>query len=108
MDSTAAAGRSAPPGVVSGCSVRGRSAGIDDAIGWAESVDLYIGIRGADGWSEPEPLRGLNKDGADFGVAASPDGRWLYYKTNTQFWRVDMESVVAPYRHAPSREREVC
>lgn len=70
----------------------------DDRIGWAETVDLYVSTLGAEGWSEPEPLHELNTDGADFGVAASPDGRWLYYKTNAQFWRVDMESAL---RHDP-------
>ena len=70
----------------------------DDEIGWAESVDLYIATLDPDGWSEPVPLRELNTDGADFGVASSPDGRWLYYKTNSQFMRVDMESVLGRYR----------
>ena len=70
----------------------------DDEIGWAESVDLYIAIRSAGGWSEPAPLRELNTDGADFGVASSPDGRWLYYKNNSQFLRVDLESVLGRYR----------
>ena len=70
----------------------------DDEVGWAETVDLYIATRGADGWSEPEPLRELNTDGADFGVASSPDGRWLYYKNGSSFMRVDLESSLRPYR----------
>lgn len=70
----------------------------DDEIGWSETVDLYIATRGADGWSEPQPLGALNTDGADFGVASSPDGRWLYYKTGANFWRVDMESIVGAFR----------
>lgn len=72
----------------------------DDEVGWSETVDLYIATRGADGWSEPQPLRELNTDGADFGVAASPDGRWLYYKTGADFHRVDFDSIVEPYRVA--------
>ena len=76
----------------------------DDEIGWAETVDLFIATRGADGWSEPQPLDRLNTDGADFGVATSPDGRWLYYKNGSSFMRIDLESVVGPYLSAlPSR-----
>lgn len=71
----------------------------DDEIGWAESVDLYIATLGVEGWSESVPLRELNTDGADFGAASSPDGRWLYYKTNSRFMRVDMESVLSRYRN---------
>ena len=70
----------------------------DDDVGWSETVDLYITTRDADGWSEPEPLQELNTDGADFGVAASPDGRWLYYKNGPTFMRVDLESALGPYR----------
>jgi len=70
----------------------------DDEVGWSETVDLYIAIRGAEGWSEPVPLHELNTDGADFGVASSPDGRWLYYKTGSRFMRVDMESILGRYR----------
>ena len=70
----------------------------DDEVGWAETVDLYIATRDADGWSEPEPLTELNTEGADFGVAASPDGRWLYYKNGPTFMRVDLESALGPYR----------
>lgn len=78
----------------------------DDELGWAESVDLYIATLEPAGWSEPVPLRELNTDGADFGVAASPDGRWLYYKTNSQFMRVDMESVLGRYRDPGPLEEE--
>lgn len=67
-------------------------------MGWAGTVDIYLAMRGHDGWSEPEPLRELNTEGADFGVASSPDGRWLYYKNGSSFMRVDMESVLGPYR----------
>jgi WD40-like Beta Propeller Repeat len=70
----------------------------DDEVGWSETVDLYIATRDADGWSEPEPLRELNTEGADFGVASSPDGRWLYYKNGSTFMRVDLESALGPYR----------
>ena len=69
----------------------------DDEVGWAETVDLYIATRDAAGWSEPEPLDRLNTEGADFGVASSPDGRWLYYKNGSSFMRVDLESIIAPY-----------
>ena len=73
----------------------------DDEIGWAETVDLYITTCGAAGWSEPQPLDPLNTDGPDFGVASSPDGRWLYYKNGSNFMRVDLESVVGAYRSPP-------
>lgn len=70
----------------------------DDEVGWAETVDLYIATLGEDGWTEPEPLQALNTAGADFGVAASPDGRWLYYKNGPDFMRVDLESTLRMYR----------
>lgn len=78
----------------------------DEEVGWAESVDLYVAVRGAQGWSDPEPLVELNTDGADFGVASSPDGRWLYYKNGSSFLRVGLEAILAPYRRrgvAPER-----
>ena len=71
----------------------------DDDVGWAESVDLYVATLGHTGWSEPVPLDQLNTDGADFGVASSPDGRWLYYKTDAQFLRVDLEAVLGRHQH---------
>ncbi len=70
----------------------------DDEVGWSETVDLYIATRDADGWSEPQPLRELNTEGADFGVASSPDGRWLYYKNDSSFMRIDLESSLRAYR----------
>jgi hypothetical protein len=70
----------------------------DDEVGWAETVDLYISVLEADGWSDPVPVVELNSDGRDFGVAGSPDGRWLYYHSDSRFMRVDFESVVGRYR----------
>lgn len=72
----------------------------DDEVGWSETVDLYVAVRVAGTWSEPQPLTALNTDGADFGAAASPDGRWLYYKNGSSFQRVDLESSLRPYRNA--------
>ena len=70
----------------------------DDEVGWAESVDLYISVLRGDRWSDPVPLAELNTDGADFGVAASADGRWLYYKNGIRFSRVPLDETLAPYR----------
>lgn len=70
----------------------------DDEVGWAESVDLYISVQRDGTWSEPVPLEELNTDGADFGVAASADGRWLYYKNGSRFLRVELDRALAAYR----------
>ena len=70
----------------------------DDAIGWAESVDLYISFSGPDGWSEPAPLTELNSDGAEFGAAVSADDEWLYYKRGSQFRRVPLQPVLEQHR----------
>lgn len=74
----------------------------DDRVGWAETVDLYISVRDAAGWSEPVPINELNTDGADFGVAASPDDRWLYYKNGSNFMRVSMQSIIEAYENSPA------
>ena len=71
----------------------------DDAIGWAETVDLYISFATGAGWSTPVALDELNSDGADFGAAISPDGAWLYYKRGASFRRVALDPLLE--RHRP-------
>jgi len=70
----------------------------DDEVGWAESVDLYIATLRPEGWSEPVPLTALNTAGPDYGVAGSPDGRWLYYRANSRFMRTPMAPVIEAVR----------
>ncbi len=77
----------------------------DDEIGWAESVDLYISFHGGGEWSEPLALEQLNTPGADFGVAVSPDGRWLYYKNGSEFFRRPLAPILEHAR-AASRARD--
>ncbi|NKB88972.1 MAG: hypothetical protein GKS06_12205 [Acidobacteria bacterium] len=70
----------------------------DDAIGWGESVDLYIAFQEDGRWTEPLAMTTLNTDGADYGAAVSPDGQWLYYRANSRFQRVALEPILDEYR----------
>lgn len=70
----------------------------DDAIGWSESVDLYVSFQIDGQWTEPAALDALNTPGADFGPAVSPDGEVLYFKTGSRFFHTDLAAVLSRYR----------
>ncbi len=44
-----------------------------------ENADLYQSVRTTDGWSEPEPVAGLNTENDELGPAFTPDGEGLYF-----------------------------
>ena len=69
----------------------------DHAVGWAETVDLFIAFRDGESWSDPVPIEHLNTDGADFGAAASADGEWFYYWADSRFMRVPMSWLMETY-----------
>lgn len=70
----------------------------DDAVGWSESVDLYISFQVDGAWTTPAALEALNTAGADFGPAVSPDGQFLYYKNNSRFLRTELDAVLREHR----------
>ncbi len=66
----------------------------DEAVGWTETVDLFVSFRDGDVWSDPVPLTELNSSGPDYGPAVSPDGQWLYYRRDSRFRRVPLAEVL--------------
>lgn len=44
-----------------------------------ENADLYQSVRTTDGWTEPEPVAGLNTESDELGPAFTPDGDGLYF-----------------------------
>jgi Tol biopolymer transport system component len=71
----------------------------DPAVGWDRGCDLYIAFREGTGWGKPIPLAGLNSaTSPDFGAALSPDGQWLYYRSNRQFLRTPLAPVLEAAR----------
>ncbi len=49
----------------------------------AGSYDIYVTYNCADGWTEPQPLKGgVNSEGWDFGPRLSPDGKVFYFTSN--------------------------
>ncbi len=71
----------------------------DPAVGWDRGCDLYIAFREGTGWGKPIPLAGLNSPNSpDFGAALSPDGQWLYYRSNRQFLRTPLAPVLEAAR----------
>ena len=70
----------------------------DDAIGWRETVDLYISFWEAGRWTTPRSLDELNTAGADFGPAVSSDGRALYYFADSRFRRMPLAPILARHR----------
>ncbi len=70
----------------------------DAEVGWVETVDLYMSVLREGERSEPAPLAELNTDGADFGVAAGPNGRWLTTRMVTNTSASASSQVLARYR----------
>lgn len=58
-----------------------------DSARWRETCDLYVSFGQGRGWSEPLALTELNTAGPDFAAAVSPDGKWIYYRSNFQFMK---------------------
>lgn len=70
----------------------------DDAIGWRETVDLYISFLASGQWTTPEALDELNTAGPDFGPAVSSDGRELYYFADGRFRRIPLAPILVRHR----------
>ncbi len=45
-------------------------------------ADIYVAERGADGWTAPRPLAGVNTGADELGPHPSPDGRALYFASD--------------------------
>ncbi|MFQ5494430.1 MAG: hypothetical protein ACE5EX_03530, partial [Phycisphaerae bacterium] len=43
------------------------------------NADIFVSLRTADGWTEPEPLAGVNSDYDDLGPEPAADGASLYF-----------------------------
>lgn len=71
----------------------------DDEAGWERTVDLHIAFKQGETWTEAAPLQELNTDGADYAPAVSADGKWLYYRADSQFLRAAIEPILR--RHRP-------
>ncbi len=70
----------------------------DDAIGWEETVDLYISFADEGQWTPPAAVDWLNTSNAEFSPVVSSDGQWFYYRSGSQIMVVELAKVLERYR----------
>lgn len=57
------------------------------------SIDLYMSVRTAQGWSEPMPLTTINSEVWELSPTVSPDGRYFFFNVEGKIWHIALERL---------------
>jgi enamine deaminase RidA (YjgF/YER057c/UK114 family) len=66
--------------------------------GGAGGYDLFVSRRAGTKWTSAVPLRAINTPENEWNHSVSPDGRWLYFTTARDIYRIAMEDVMTDRR----------